>query len=177
MEARQQRGELKDSAIPSCPKATTHKHVVFHFSIRRADQIDPEGHQAGLVLRKILLLLRIAHAALLNVRQGQAKASLGGFLVCADRIRTCRPSSSVLQRAEIRRLPLPNRANTSGQFVDTFWPNRIYTILDERKSVEREKDPHSLYSCGFKSSGQEWIRTTEGVSQRIYSTIEPTRQP
>ncbi len=38
----------------------------------------------------------------------------------------------------------------------------------------------SLYLSGFRENGQEWIRTTEGVSQRIYSpprlaTSVPTR--
>ena len=45
---------------------------------------------------------------------------------------------------------------------------RYWTIENRSK---KEKSPHTLYSCWFEGSGQEWIRTTEGVSQRIYSPL------
>jgi hypothetical protein len=46
---------------------------------------------------------------------------------------------------------------------------RYWTIENRSKSKKADE----LYSCGFEGGGQGWIRTSEGISQRIYSRRGP----
>jgi hypothetical protein len=53
--------------------------------------------------------------------------------------------------------------------ADNFEPLPVISIRFLKKRFRKAQNQQLLYSCRFKGFGQEWIRTTEGVSQRIYS--------
>jgi hypothetical protein len=115
-----------------------------------------------------IMLSPLQRVGLVKCRRGVRESVLTRFLASRfDRIRS---------------EGQPKPVKICGQFVDTFWPNRICTIQDDSKSFRKDNNPQNLYPCGLKSGGQEWIipaapgstswlrpqqRTSRGVVEHI----------